>query len=454
MSLRKQLKKSFILPLLTVLAVPSVYGQETDTPNENTFSISTQIRPRLEIKDGAYQPLYKGEDPAALISDRIRLNLDYSYKGILSLRIAPQQVGIWGQANMVQGAENSGNRIALFETWAKLKLASNWDMKLGRQVISLDDERIFGELDWAQGGRVHDAVSFHFSKNKYELKGFFAFNQNYKSNYGNNLSNPSGNLYNTTDAFPYKWMQTAWASFPVGKTSKINLLFANIGAQNVAPLINLNDQPNKTRFSQTYGVNYFNNGDKWSGNVSAYYQGGKSITNIKNQAYLVAAAVNYKINESWSVGLGSDLVSGNDLGASNDKNNAFNPLFHTGHKFYGSMDYFYSGNGHSNVGLSDSYLKINYKGKQNYNINLAVHQFATSNQVTDFTGNYKKNLGQEADLSFSYKLNKFSTVMGGYSFYINTPTLSYLKNVPNSQKYQQWGWVSINITPTLFHTKF
>ena len=224
----------------------------------------------------------------------------------------------------------------------------------------------------------------------------------------------------------------------------------NLGVQNASSSLD----SAKTIFSQTYGANYFGNGEKWSGNVSAYYQGGKGIKDVKNQAYLIAASVNYKIDDNWNIGVGSDFVSGNDINETSGKNHAFNPLFHTGHKFYGSMDYFYSGNGHGNVGLSDTYLKVNYKGKQGYNINLAVHQFATPNQIKDIFKTYKSNLGQEVDLTVSYKLNKFAAIMGGYSFFINSPSLSYLKNVPNSQKYQQWGWVSINITPTLFHTKF
>ncbi|MCO5233614.1 MAG: alginate export family protein [Chitinophagales bacterium] len=450
MKLYQIIQRSIVLPLLTVVILPTIQAQEVDSL-ENSFSISAQIRPRLEIRDGAFRPLSKDEKVAALVSERVRLNFDYSYKDILSIRISPQHVGVWGQTNMVQGADNAGSKFALYETWAKLKLGSNWNMKLGRQVISLDDERFFGELDWAQGGRVHDAISFHFAKQKYELKGFFAFNQNYKSLYGNNLSNPSGNLYSTTDAFPYKWMQTVWAGIPAGKSSKISLLVTNLGLQNVK---SATDSVIHNFNSQTYGINYFNNGKKLNGNVSAYFQGGKNLSGVKTQAYMIAAYLGYNIDNQWSIGLGSDFVSGNDLGMAQEKNTAFNPYFHTGHKFYGSMDYYYAGNAHKNVGLSDSYVKLNYKGKQGYNINVAVHQFVTPNKIVNEVEEYAKNLGQEIDFTLSYKLNKFATLSGGYSFYINTPTVNYIKNTFNGKDFQQWAWISLNITPKLFNTKF
>ena len=40
-----------------------------------------------------------------------------------------------------------------FEAYAELPLATNFSAKIGRQVIALDDDRIFGSLDWHPAGR-------------------------------------------------------------------------------------------------------------------------------------------------------------------------------------------------------------------------------------------------------------------------------------------------------------
>lgn len=155
--------KSSVLIIFSLIFSFSAISQTTDS-SVNNLKVQIQFRPKLEVRDGAFRPLAKKEEPAVLVSERIRLNINYSYKNIFTLKISPQTVGIWGQANAVQGVENSGNKIALFEAWTNFNLSNTWNIKLGRQVISLDDERFFGELDWAQGGRTHDALSFLYKK--------------------------------------------------------------------------------------------------------------------------------------------------------------------------------------------------------------------------------------------------------------------------------------------------
>lgn len=432
-----------IAPNFTTLAQDVKEADEI----ENALSLSLNFRPRLEVRDGAFRPLASNERVAALVSDRLRLNLDYSYKNLLSVRVAPQAVSIWGQANMVQGAETIGTQFSLFETWAKLRISDSWHTLIGRQVISLDDERFFGALDWAQGGRSHDAVSVHFAKNKYEVKGFFAYNQNYKSLYGNNISNPSGYAYNPAGAYPHKWMQTVWAKFPVADEHAITVLMTNLGFQNTT----VADDKAKEYFGQTYGVNYFYTGSKINAHVGGYFQGGRNEAGLQTTAYTATANIGVTINNNWNVGFGSDLISGNNIGVAQTKNNAFNPYFATGHKFYGFMDYYYAGNGHRNTGISDSYLKVNYKTEKGLSIGLVFHQFITPNEVLDTNNDkFSSNLGQEVDLTISYKINKFITIIGGYSFYATTPTIKHLKGVPNGKLIQNWAWVSLNVTPTLF----
>ncbi|MCA6455674.1 MAG: hypothetical protein IM584_06015 [Chitinophagaceae bacterium] len=129
-------------------------------------------------------------------------------------------------------------------------------------------------------------------------------------------------------------------------------------------------------------------------------------------------------------------------------------MFHTGHKFYGNMDYYLAGNGHRNAGISDSYIRINYKASGECQASLAIHQFFAPVTIVNTSGSYAKDLGQECDLSFIKKLNRFTNLSGGYSFYVTTPTLTLLKNVSDIRKIQQWFWLSLHITPTILKTKF
>lgn len=440
-------KRSIWYLIIMVFTWFPLHAQEE---TENTFSLSAQLRPKFELRDGVFRPLGRTEKSAALISDRTRFTMDYSYKNVLSIRISPQAVNVWGQENMVQGAEKSGSQFSIFEAWANLQLTNAWGVKAGRQVISLDDERFFGELDWAQGARAHDALSIHYNKSNFEMKSFFAYNQNYKTMYGNNLYNTADNLYCTTDAFPYKWMQTVWLGYRINEQSRITVLGTNLGFQQA----NVDTKDTNTNFQQTYGANYTYNSKRITATISGYYQTGENINSSYTNAYLVAAYGTYKINKHWSAGIGSDLVSGNNVGAANTMNKAFNPYFHTGHKFYGHMDYYLAGNQHKGTGLSDNYLNLNYRFENGNNIYLNLHQFFTPNTVKETTKTYSKNLGQEADLGFSYKVNKFTSFTGGYSFYLTTPTTNFLKNTPDGQAYQQWFWLSIKVNPTLVKSKF
>lgn len=426
--------------------------QAQDTlKSENNFDIRGQLRTRFELRDGAFRPLTEKEQPAALVSERIRLTFDYSYKDLLEVKISPQAVGIWGQANMVQGAEYSGNQFAIFEAWSKINLSPSVNVKIGRQIISLDDERFFGELDWAQGGRAHDALAINFRKKSFELRGYAAFNQNYKVLYANNLNNSSGNLYSTTDGFPYKWMQTIWANIPVGKYYRFTLLANNLGFQQAtSSTIDTN-----TIYTQTFGWNNYFKKNKTDIHVAAYYQYSDNLHAINTNAFLITANAAFQISNKLNLGLGSDYVSGNDVGKTNKINHAFNPYFHTGHKFYGNMDYYYAGNPHKNTGISDSYLKVNFKTTGKLALNAILHQFISTNKIGDsYNKNYNSNLGQELDLLFSLKVNTFTTFTGGYSFYLATSTLKYLKNTPAANDYQQWLWFSLNVTPHFLKTNF
>ena len=427
------------------------FAQAQDELNpDNQFSLSGQLRPRAELRAGACQPSQEGEKPAALVSDRIRLNLDYSYQSTLTTRISLQSVGIWGQESMVQTPENSGNQFSVFEAWAKLKLAAHWDVKVGRQVISLDDERFFGALDWAQGARSHDAVALLFSKGKIDLKGYLAYNQNYRELYGNNINNPVGNLYSTNGAYPHKWMQTIWASAALNKHSRISLLATNLGFQNALK----KSDTAETYWMQTFGANFFHNGRKLRATLSAYFQTGENAAATKTTAYLLAGYIGYKPAKKWNIGLGLDYLSGNDVGTAMDDNRAFTPFFGTNHKFYGAMDYYFAGNGHRNAGLWDNYGTATFKTSELLSLNLAAHQFFSSGNVAEAGKEYDKNLGQEADLGFQYRINKFADLAGGYSFYLVTPTLSHLKSTPHANDMQHWLWLTLNVTPEFFKAKF
>lgn len=81
--------------LLGLLLLPGLtWAQKTETDNE--FSMSMQIRPRAEYRNGALFPRYEGDEAASFINNRARLSMEYK-RSDLSMKISAQHVGVWGQ---------------------------------------------------------------------------------------------------------------------------------------------------------------------------------------------------------------------------------------------------------------------------------------------------------------------------------------------------------------------
>ncbi|MBS1783606.1 MAG: alginate export family protein [Bacteroidetes bacterium] len=413
------------------------------------FSLSAQLRPKAEYRSGNFRPLMLSEDPAALVSSRQRLNFDYHHKELLDLRVSLQNVSIWGQANAVQPTEKGGNTIGLFEAYGDVKLNGSFRTRFGRQAISLDDERIFGVVDWAQGARSHDALAILYRHGRLDFRFYAAYNQNYKTNYDNIINNPAGNRYATNDAQIYKTMQTLYGKAIIGKYGYMSLVAYNIGMQNA-----LFDTVDKTvRQQQTIGLNYFRTSTKWFISASGFYQMGESATGMNTGAYMFALKAGLPFAKNWDAAIGWDYLSGNDLGKANSTNHAFAVPFATNHKFYGNMDYFFAGNSHGNVGLCDKYVSLGFKPAAKAKLNLMAHWFNSTGEVYVANAKQDSNLGQEIDLNFALKAYPFLELTGGYSTYHTTPTLLIVKNTPGAGEWQHWGWFCANLNLEVLRIK-
>ena len=430
-------KSTAILP---IVAGTMLFAQE------NEFDMSLQLRPRTEYRNGAYRPLQTGEEPAILTHNRTRLTMNYSNGDKLKMRVSLQNINIWGQANQVQPLDATNNNIGIFEAYADIKLSENMRTKIGRQTISLDDDRIFGTFDWHPAGRSHDALNISWKKQNTEVQTYFAFNQNY--NTIGNVNNPAGQYFSPENAQPYQHLQMIYAKYNFTPKHYLSVLANNIGFKDFKT-------DNKTYNMQTIGANYFGNGNLWNVGLSAYYQFGETNVGRKTSATLLSAVVDYKINKPSKIGLGIDYLSGDNTNKpTQEATNIFNPLYGTHHKFYGIMDYFYTGNPHGNVGLLDSYVRYSSVINPKLSISAVGHFFNSGAKI--YQNNQKKSnyLGSELDLSFNYNIMNNISLTGGYSNFFNTESLRYLKKTPNARGNQDWVWISLNINPQIFKAKF
>ena len=140
-----------------------------------------------------------------------------------------------------------------------------------------------------------------------------------------------------------------------------------------------------------------------------YYQTGKNKNAQSVSAFMVSVKAAYAIDKQWSVSLGYDYLSGSD--GKGDKFKAFDPLYGTHHKFYGAMDYFYASAWQGVApGLQDA-------------------------QLGDW------NVMKDVKLS------------AGYSIMRGTKSMDVVKG-GDHKRWQDWGWVSVNINPRILFVKW
>lgn len=437
---------TFFSMAMALAPLAGMAQEQGDAPvveeKEHFFTLSGQLRPRFEYRNGAYQALQEGEEPAILVNNRLRLNMDYRFRQDLQLYVSLQQVNIWGQAPQVQVIDRTGG-LSVFEAYAALPLGGGFDLKLGRQQIVLDEDRIFGSLDWHPAGRAHDAVNINWRpiENLY-LRSFFAFNQNYldgkaaTDKINGNVNNPKGQYF--TPGQPYQHMEALHAHYAFTPEQQLSFLFANLGLRN-------DDRADYNM--QTFGVHYRGRSQDLSYGAEAYLQTGKNNTGATKEAYLLAAMVGYKFLPSLSATMGIDYLSGNNTPDSSDKDKVFTPFSGTNHKFYGFMDYYYVNNTPQipQVGLFNPYISATLKTSEKGNLYAAGHYFRSAGKIDGKT----RNLGVEADLVYTHKLQPFASLQVGYSVHKVSGSYNTLRGFSATRPWQDWFWCSININPTM-----
>ena len=434
---------TFFSMAMALAPLAGMAQEQGDAPvveeKEHFFTLSGQLRPRFEYRNGAYQALQEGEEPAILVNNRLRLNMDYRFRQDLQLYVSLQQVNIWGQAPQIQVIDRTGG-LSVFEAYAALPLGGDFDLKLGRQQIVLDEDRIFGSLDWHPAGRAHDAVNINWRpvENLY-LRSFFAFNQNYldgkaaTDKINGNVNNPKGQYF--TPGQPYQHMEALHAHYAFTPDQKLSFLFANLGLRN-------NDRADYNM--QTFGVHYRGRSQDLSYGAEAYLQTGKNNIGATKEAYLLAAMVGYKFLPTLSATMGIDYLSGNNSPDTSGKDKVFTPFSGTNHKFYGFMDYYYVSYT-PQVGLFNPYISATLKTSEKGNLYAAGHYFRSAGKIDGKT----RNLGVEADLVYTHKLQPFASLQVGYSVHKVSDSYNTLRGFSATRPWQDWFWCSININPTM-----
>mgnify|MGYP003624152544 CR=1 FL=1 len=421
------MKKYLITTVLTFITIFNTYAQQ--------FDLSAEIRPRYENRRGYGSLIPTDTDGSNFVSQRTRLNFGFK-NDKMQLKVVTQNIRVWGDVNTLAIDDKAS---ALHEAWAEAILTNKISLKLGRQEIVYDDHRIFGDVDWTQQARSHDAFLFKYVPNENQkLDIGFALNSDSESNIDNLYSNAAG----------YKTFQYAYYHGDFNKFG-LSFLFLNTGIEYLEN-IGFNNESQTIDYMQTIGPRLTYNYGKINANAAAYFQTGKSLNTNVSASYF-AGDVDYKISNHFNAGIGMEYLSGKDMDDVDTDTKSFAPLFGTNHKFNGWMDYFYVNNYANSVGLNDIYATVAY-AKDKFSAKVIPHFFSAAANVFDGTTKMDNYLGTEIDFTIGYKLAKDIVLNAGYSKMYATNTMEILKGGDKNEN-NSWTWVMFTFKPHLFSYK-
>lgn len=398
------------------------------------FDANLQIRPRYEYTNGFGTLLTPTTSHTSFIGQRSRVNLNY-FDTKLKMKLSFQNIHTWGDTPTA--TLTSKNGFEAFEAWAEYSFDDKWSSRIGRQVLSYDNQRVIGGLDWANQGRSFDAALIKYKGKKGQLDLGFALNSNSEAKVASSIPY-------TTDIF--KDMQYAWYYTNIKKVG-VSFLALNLGKEYLKTTTVIG-----TSYMQTFGTYAKYDGKKLILDFSLYGQTGK-VGNSTVSAWESAANLGYVFSPKLKATLGYEFLSGKDQGSTSTVVKSFAPLFGTNHGLNGFMDYFYVGNHANSVGLQDVSLKLDFPIKK-VNMSLASHLFSAPNKIVVAGVEQDAALGTEIDLTAVYKIYKDITLIAGYSQMFATDSMVVLKG-GNGLKdtTNNWAYLMVNINPQIFSTK-
>lgn len=429
------MKKKYTLIFLLFLSIQLTYSQ---------FTLDGEFKPRTEYRNGFGSIIPDAADPGFAIASRLRLNAGYefeSFKFYMSL----QDIMVWGENRQLK-PEDSNNSFSVFQAWADIKLGEGFSTKLGRQMLVYDDQRILGGVDWAMQARNHDAALLKYKKGKFMMDLGLAFNQDFTATTGNPGGFQSvGTAYNTTGFFSYKTMQYLYLKHK-GEDFSVSGLLLNNGFQNFTGDPAVADGVSNLLTVGTH-LNYKKGG--FGAAFNGYLQSGERQNSVDvGGAYLLGLDLSYKASKGVTLGLGAEIISGNDVGTT-DKTEAFFPLYGTNHKFNGFMDYFYVGNHANSVGLTDIHASAKFALGEKSSLLVKVLNFSGEQELPSG----EKSLGTEIDLVFAKSFKGYGLAIG-YSQMFASDGMYELKGITEdlAASSQNWAWVQLTVKPKFLNT--
>ncbi len=276
-------------------------------------------------------------------------------------------------------------------------------LRLGRQELSYGNERIVGAVGWHNVGRVFDGALLRADVEAMTVD-LFAMNVREVQPY---VSVATPATVQPVDDQGSDFLGTHLTMKKLSSHTLDGYFFYEWYRGLSTPQSSL---PRLSRF--TVGTHAKGKLEMFDYEAEVAYQGGKLGT-ADVSAYLLTGTLGYGFAGSVLSRLagGYEVLSGNTDGATYK---AFDPVYHTGHKFYGFMDYFINIPANTaGKGLTDLFLRTSLQLSEKQVFHCWIHHF-TYHQPVDG----QRVLGQEIDLVLNFRYNKNVTFDVGASAFV------------------------------------
>lgn len=407
------------------------------------FTVGTEIRPRAEVRAG-YKDLYsKGQNPNELVTQRTRLNAGLKTENVKTY-ISLQNVSIWGEqaktsSTRTATVSDTSSLTSFFEGWAELNLCKYSTLRVGRQSIAIEDERLLTGGNWGQAGQSLDGVLYSYKNDSVaNVRVFASYNNDKDSRLAATLASTKMKTFNFIEV-------------KKDFNKNVNVILLGILSGQLKPGAVFH-----TYLKNTMGGYCTLKNDEIAFSGSGFFQNGQSSNGKIAQAYLVNAQLKYT-KKPYEVSVGFDLLSGNDISNVdadyNKIDHKFDILLGTTRPFQGTMELVNTKT--SAAGLFNSYLKTKAKINDKWSVGINYFMLNTQNTVgyTDASKTFvelKKFLGQEVDGLISYKVNSDVAFDFGYNYMMPSYSLKMLKSNKDAFDHQNWAWVQLTFKPRLF----
>jgi hypothetical protein len=398
--------RSLLASVIFFAALPAAAREPVFIPAGPDWDVTLdgQIRPRLFVHSGGN--FRRAAEPwRHAITQRSRLGATVEEASGLTFRLQLSDVRAWGE-ELDTLSDFSANGLDVHQAYAHLPLVDSLAVRIGRQEIVLDGERLVGRIDWAQRGRRFDAARLTYSilRGAIRLDGLYAKVE--ESTFDTEGSVPPGRIGDVD----FAGLHTSFEWLP---------------EHDFSPLYLFRSDRNVSEERHTLGVTAKGKNRGFHYGLEAFHQSG-NLSNESIDAYLAALRLGYTVPvpAKPQVEIWGELLSGGDGAAGG----AFDTLYGTNHDLYGEMDFFFSiPEDTAALGLVDLGGRVGSDIVPRLRAHVDFHHFRTEDPTPDG----EQTLGNELDAVLMWNLHDYVTLRTVYGLFLPGAALRSVRQARN-----------------------